>query len=93
MKNILNEITESIQPLSAENYKKTDVLTGGALEFFYEHQIGMRAGVILGSSDLSGKLDIIEGSNNQFTFEEIVEITQNQLDLQGVNVKVCMNGD
>lgn len=58
----------NILSLSAENYKKIDALTGGALGFFYEYHIGMGAGVVLGSSDLSGKLDIIDGSNNQFTF-------------------------
>lgn len=119
-RNLIPSIDKNnILSLSAENYKKIDALIGGALGFFYEYHIGMGAGVVIGSSDLSGKLDIIKGSNNQFTFnigdkkytidfpptpepsymgngytaEEIVEIMQNQLDAQGANVKVYMNGN
>ncbi|MDU1444168.1 MAG: hypothetical protein E6916_11780 [Clostridium cochlearium] len=58
----------NVLSLSAENCKKIDGLVGGALSFFYEYHISMGAGTVFGSSDLSGKLDIITGSNDKFTF-------------------------
>jgi len=109
----------NVLSLSAENCKKIDGLVGGALSFFYEYHISMGAGTVFGSSDLSGKLDIIKGSNDNFTFtiydkkynvnfpptpyppymgtgytaDEIVNIMQEQLDAQGADVKVYMNGN
>ena len=109
----------NVLSLSAENCKKIDGLVGGALSFFYEYHISMGAGTVFGSSDLSGKLDIITGSNDKFTFtiedkrynvkfpptpyppymgkgytaDEIVNIMQEQLDAQGADVKVYMNGN
>jgi len=109
----------NVLSLSAENCKKIDGLVGGALSFFYEYHISMGAGTVFGSSDLSGKLDIITGSNDNFTFtiedkrynvkfpptpyppymgtgytaDEIVNIMQEQLDAQGADVKVYMNGN
>jgi len=104
--------------ISGENYKNISLI-GGAAGFFYEYHIGRGVGVVFGKSDLSGKLDIIKGSNDNFTFtiydkkynvnfpptpyppymgkgytaDEIVNIMQEQLDVQGANVKVFMNGN
>jgi flagellin len=53
--------------ISGEGYKSIKLI-GGASSFFYDYYLGTGAGIVFGKSDLSGKLDIIAGSNNQFTF-------------------------
>lgn len=68
-KNIIPHIDENnVITLSAEDYHHIDGITGGAAGFFYEYHIGSGPGVVYGTSDLSGNLDIISGSNDVFTF-------------------------
>lgn len=61
----LNE--DNILSLSTEGYKDVS-LSGGATSFLYDYHLGKGPGVIYGTSDLSGRLHIIDGSNDKLSF-------------------------
>lgn len=76
-----------IYSLSAEDYHHIDGITGGAAGFFYEYHIGSGPGVVYGTSDLSGNLDIIYGSNN-----ELIEFRQLKKEVS-CNKKINLSKD
>lgn len=64
---ILSLTKDNTLNLSAEGYHEMRI-SGGAGSFIYEYHLGRGPGTVYGSSDLSGELHIIAGSNDVFKF-------------------------